>query len=468
MKVSTTQGERREAVLTVELDNEDVEPYLQQAYRQAVRRLSIPGFRKGKAPRRIVEQMYGRGYLLNQAMDTLIQEFTFKAVAVEGLELGGTPAVEMNDFDPPAFTAIIPLVPSVDLGDYESVRAGKDEVSVAEEEVDAILEQFRVQTAVWEPAEDAVQMDDLINLTISGWIDEEDGERRSVVHSEETDYIPRPGTGFPVPGLDEGLAGLTLGGPQSFEVAAPEDFANADVAGKTVRFEATIHSIKRRKLADLDDDFAREIDSEYDSLDALRDRIRADLTERAEQIARVRHESEALAQVVEGASVEISPLIVEREIDNYVREREETIKAGRLTFEDYQEYLSWQGMSEEEVRDQSRPKVEVRLKRAYVLRALAEQFGIEATDEDVDAEIEEVVGNVQAQADDVRALFEDPERRQSIRRALVQRKTLARITEIALGDGGAPAPADTPPEPGADSGAEPQPEGEGAQQSGGS
>ena len=440
MKISTEQREPREAVLTVELDNADIEPYLDQAYRQAVRRLSIPGFRKGKAPRRIVEQMFGRGYLLNEAMDTVIQEFTSKAVLEEGLDIGGIPSVSLDEFDPPQFTATVPLQPLVDLGNLDAVRHPKEEADLPDDRVDATLEQMRMELAVWEPVDDAVQLDDLINLTIVGWV-EEDGERREVVRSEETDYIPRPGSTFPVPGLDEGLVGLSIGEESTFEVAVPDDSTNAEIAGKTAHFETTIHSIKRRSLPELDDEFAKSVGDDYESIEALRKKIRENLLEREKRLAEMRHQDETLAKVTEEASIAISPLIIEHEVEHYVHGREDDIKAGRVGFEEYREYLSWQGMSDEEMHEQARPKVEERLKRAHVIRAVAQLESIEATDEDVSEEIDRLLADSGELADEHRKQLEDPDSRESIRRMLVQRRTLEHLSSLALRD----APAATTP-----------------------
>ena len=438
VKISTEQREPREAVLTVELDNADIEPYLDQAYRRAVRRLSIPGFRKGKAPRRIVEQMFGRGYLLNEALDTVIQEFTSKAVLEEGLDIGGVPSVSLDEFDPPQFTATVPLQPLVDLGNIETVRHPKEEVDLPDDRVDATLEQMRMELAVWEPADDVVQMDDLINLTITGWV-EEDGERKEIVRSEETDYIPRPGSTFPVPGLDEGLVGLPAGEERTFDVDVPEDATNADAAGKTAHFEATVHSIKRRSLPELDDEFAKSVGDDFESLEALREKIRENLLEREKRLVEMKHQDETLAKVTEAASIAISPLIIANELDYYVRGREDDIKAGRVGFEEYREYLSWQGMSDEEVHEQARPKVEERLKRAHVIRAVAQREGIEATDEDVSDEIDRLLADSGELADEHRKQLEDADSRESIRRMLVQRRTLEYLSNLALRD--APAPA---------------------------
>ena len=443
MKISTEQREPREAVLSIELDNADVEPYLDQAYRRAVRRLSIPGFRKGKAPRRIVEQMYGRGYLLNEAIDTVLQEFTSKAIQEEGLDLGGVPSLSIEEFDPPQFTATVPLQPLVELGDLDALRHPKEETELPEERVDEALQTMQMQQAVWEPVEDAVQMGDLINLTITGWV-EEDGERDEIVHSEETDYVPKEGTTFPVPGLDEGLVGLTMGEPATFDVAVPDDSTSTNLAGKTVHFETTIHSVKRRSLPELDDEFAKSVSDDYESLAALRDKLRENLLEHERLQADARHQDEVLSKVTEEASIAISPLIINNEVEHYVHGREDAIKAGRVGFEEYREYLSWQGMSDEEVHEQARPKVEERLKRAHVLRAVAAKESIEATDEDIDEEIGRLLGDFGESQEDYRKILEDADTRESIRRVLVQRKTIDRLTDLALRDAGAPSAPETP------------------------
>ena len=431
MNISNEQREPREAVLTVELDDADVEPYLDQAYRRVVRRLAIPGFRKGKAPRRVVEQMYGRGYLLNEAFDSLVNEFTSKAVESEGLELGGIPAVSVSEYEPFRFVAVVPLPPAVDLGDVDAVRVPKDKAAVADEEVEALIEQMRMEQGVWEPVEDAVRMGDLINLTVVGWT-EEDGERQEFARSEDTDYIPREGGTFPVPGMDEALVGLSPGEPSAFDIPVPEDFRTPVLAGKTAHFEAEIHSVKRKSLPDVDDEFAKSVGEGFETVAALREQIRENLLLREERRTELLHQEAALTQLVEGASVAVSPLIVERELERYVHGREDAIKSGRASMEEYREYLSWQGMPDEDVHTLARPKAEERLKRAHVLRAMTERLEIEAADEEVDEEIDAIANAYGDQAEAQRQQFADPESREAIRRMLAQRKTREAISAMAL------------------------------------
>ncbi len=431
MKVISEQRAPREAILTIDLDEAEVEPYLDQAYRQAVRRLNIPGFRKGKAPRKIVEQMFGRDYLINEALDSMIQDVTNKAVEQENLELGGIPSVAIENFDPPSFKATVPLVPSVDLGDLESIRVEKKPAADSSEQADGVLDQLRQEQAVWEPASGKVAMDDLIELTVEGWIDE-DGDRREIVKSENTEYIPRSGTRFPIPGFDEGLVGLPQNKTTSFTVDVPEDFENQDYAGKKAFFEATVHQVKRKQLPALDDEFAKGVGDGFDSMKALRDRVEGDLRDRDQRNADATHQDEVLAKVVEGAIFEMSPLIIEHEVEHYVHERQDEFKAGRFTsIEDYQQAIAWQAMSEEELHESARPQVEERLKRAHVLREVAKRQEFESTDADIDAEIEVMASDSGDNADQVRTLFQDPDRRDSLGRVLVNRKTLQYLSGIA-------------------------------------
>lgn len=433
MKVSSEQRPPREAVLTVELEAPDVEPYLERAYRQIVRRANIPGFRKGKAPRRIVEQMYGREYLLNEALDSIVQEVTSKAVEDEGLEIGGVPSVSIDQFDPPSFTATVPLTPIVTLGSFESVRVAKTTPEVDQARVDMVLEQLRAEQATWEPVDETPSMDDLINLSVVGWIDD-GAERSEILRSENTDYIPRPDGRFPVPGLDENIVGLEVGIEHDFDVDVPSDFENEELAGKKTHFTVTVHSVKRRILPDLDDEFAKSVGEDNQSLGDLRSRVQSDLNQREEQLAVAQHQEETLAKVVEGATIEISPMIIDHELEHYVHEQEENIRAGRVSMQEYQEFLSWQGLPEEEVKELVRPRVEERLKRAHVVREITVQQGFEASDDEVDAEVSEIIGDRVEQADQIKELFADPERRESVRRMLVNRKAMGFLAEIASRD----------------------------------
>lgn len=442
MKISNEQREPREAVLTVELDDADVEPYLDQAYRRVARRLAIPGFRKGKVPRRVVEQMYGRRYLLSEAFDPIVNDFTSKAVEAEGLLLGGIPSVEVAAYEPFSFRAVVPLPPSIELGDVDAVRVPMQEPEVSDDAVEAMIARMRMEQGVWEPVDDAVRMGDLVTLTLVGWT-EEDGERREFTRSEEMNYIPRDGVTYPVPGMDEGLVGMSAGETKTYEIPVSADSGDPELAGKTAHFHAEVHSLKRRSLPEADDEFAKSVGEGFETVAELREQIRENLIEGERQRAELLHQEAVLVRLTEEASFAVSPLIVDRELERYVNGRADLISSGRATMEEYREYLAWQGLPDEEVLAMARPNAEERLKRAHVLREMTERLGIEASDEEVDEEIEVIVSAYGEHAEAQRKHFGDPESRESIRRLLAQRKTRAAISAMAL----RPDPAEDEPAP---------------------
>ena len=376
--------------------------------------------------------MFGREYLINEALDNMIQDVTSKAVEQESLELGGIPSVSVEQFDPPSFVATVPLVPTVDLGDFQSVRVEKREIEIKAEQVDGVLEQVRQEQAIWQPVKGKVELDDLIELTVNGWLDE-DGEKREIVKSENTEYIPREGTRFPVPGFDEGLIGLPQEKKSEFTVDVPDDFPeNPEYAGKKATFEATIHQVKRKKLPDLDDEFAKGVGDGFETMKLLREKVTEDLREREDQAAKSIYQDEILGKIVEGATFEMSPIIINHELEHYVHDRLDEFKAGRFTsIEDYQQAIAWQAMSEEELHEDARPRVEERLKRAHVLRTIAKEQGFEPSEADIDAEIDTMATDAGDDGDQIRALFQDVDRRESLGRVLVNRKSLEFLTDIA-------------------------------------
>ena len=437
MKVSTEQRPSREAVLTVELEPGEAEPFLERAYKQVVGKLDIPGFRKGKAPRRIVEQLYGRDYLANQALDFLLPEVTTRAMEQEALEPGDLPSVSLEtmELDPIKYEATVPLQPTVDLGAFRKVRVPKERVRVGKAQIDQVLEEISVSIAPWEPIDGPPAYGDLLNLTVHGaYHSDEHGHDHSLISNDKQDYIPREHSRMPVPGFTEKILELEPERETEFEIAIPDDFENTDAAGKTARFTATLHSVKRKVPAPIDDEFAKGVGEGYDSLKALRAKVKEDLENEEARNAEARHKEEAVAKVVDGAVVEMSPLMVERETDRYLMDFQEALRTGRMTIQYYQQYLAWAGKSREEVREDARVSAEQRLRRALVLRELVEECGAAASDEEVDAEIERMAAEPGADAKRVREMFREPSTKESLRHMLEQRKATDAVAAIAAGE----------------------------------
>ena len=416
-------------MLTIELAPEEVEPYLDRAYRGVVQRANIPGFRKGKAPRRIVEQLYGREYLLNEAMDFMLPEVTGKAVDEAGLDLGGMPSISLEQLDPVTVTATVPLTPAVDLGSYLDVRVPKEQVRITKARVDEELERLRMETAPWVPVELPVELDDLINVTVQGWADDAE-----IINQEQADFVARREQRVPAPGFSEALVGMKEFDTREFTLDVPEDAEYPEVAGKQCRFVVTLHNVKRRRPARLDDEFAKGVGPGYDSLAELTEKTKEELGQQQEMMATTKHQNDTLQKVLDGTIIDLSPLIVDHETEHVLHDYEEALRTGRMSAEQYRQYLMWAGKSAEEVREESRAEAEVRIKRSLILEKVTDNQGLEMSDEELTAEIEALASGANTDAETVRQQLEKESQLESLRRMLLNRKAIDFLASNASAD----------------------------------
>ena len=434
MKVTKEDLSEREVLLTIELESEDLEPYLDRAYQRVVQRTNIPGFRKGKAPRAIVERFVGRDVLQGEALDFMLPEAVSRAVEEENLEPGGRPNVEVVEEDPVILKATVPLVPLVKLDDYRAIRIGEEPVETTDEDVQEVLERLRRDQAPWEPVNHAVASGDQVVMDVRGELD-----NREILNQTGAVYLVVEENPNPLPGFAKELIGLIAGKEEEFSLTIPEEYEDKELAGQQCTFHVVAHEIKEKRLADLDDEFARGVGEGYDNLEALRDKVRSDLQAQAEQAARIRYESMVVQEVVDRATVEISPLLVEHEIDHLLADEEEALKRQQI---DQEQYLQSVGKTAEEHREEARSVALSRLTRSYALREIAESEGLETSPEDVEQELNLLVEAAGGQADSVRRTLGTPEGRQSLSGRILRRKTMERLVEIAMGQQPAPAGAD--------------------------
>lgn len=425
MKVTKEERPVREVLLSIELEPQDLEPYLDRAYKRVVQQTNVPGFRRGKAPRHIVEQFLGREYLLTEALDFVVPEATNKAVQEQELDVGGTPKVELAQRDPVVLKATVPLTPVVELGAYRQLRLDEEPVEVTEEQVDRLLEELRYNLTPWEPADRPLQFGDLVNLDVLG-----SANGQEMVNNSAVDYVPQQGSDQPVTGFSEALQGLHPGETKEFTLDLPSDYPNGELAGKSCHFQVTVKEVKEKRLAELDDEFAKSVGDGYESLEALRNKVREDVTREAEREARRRYEEQVVQQVIEGTTVQVSPLVMEQEVDHLLREQEEALKQRRVTME---QYLQRVGKNEEQLRDELRPTAEARVKRALVIGKAIELEDIQVSQEEVQQEIDSMVQESGQRGESVRQLFGASDGRESLRRLLLTRKTVQRLADIARG-----------------------------------
>lgn len=424
LKITREEDAVRQTVLNIEMEEADVESYLQRAYQRVVQKVKVPGFRPGKAPRRVVERMVGRESLLNEALDFMVPEVTAKAIEQEDIEAGAQPDVELVETEPVTIKATVPLTPLVETGDYASMRVPWAPPAVTDEQVAEALEEARRKEAVWEPVERVAEMGDDLTMQFMGVV-----EGETIVEQEDAAFVLDPEA--PIAGFGDALAGVAAGETREFDLPFPEDYFNENLAGKTCTFTITAKEIKAQVLPELDDEFAKGVDDGYDSLDALKDHLRQQIQGELEHEDEHTYQDAVMTELVSVGSVELPPIMIERAIDSHLQEIQDTIgqRIGRAI--SLEEYMDIMKKSEEDLREETRVTVEEQLRRSYLLTQVAESEGIEPNDEDVETEIEEMATQAGEQGQQVRELFMSQENRDSVSRSLRSRRTVQRLVDIA-------------------------------------
>lgn len=434
MKVTRESATPIEVTLTVELDSQDEDPFIDRSYRRSVGRMSIPGFRRGKAPRSIVESFVGRTALLQEALEFMIPETLDQVLRDEGLQAFVEPEIELNDLEPVSFKAVVPLEPVVDLGDYQSIRVEESPVEITDEQVDEIIQRLQQEAAPWEPADRAVQYGDLLNLDVQGTID---GDQ--VVDDEAVDYVPEEANVLPFPGFAQHLENMTEGESKDFTLTIPDDYPRPQFAGKDCEFHVEVLSVKEKNLPELDDEFAKGVGEGFETYDALLEHVRSRLTEESEAEAARELEIKSLDELVSLARVEASETLFRRELDSMQREREQMLQNQRL---DMNTYLRFIGKTEEEFLDELRPNANDRLTRYLVMRKLSQVEEIEVSDEELQSEIESRLETAGESGEQLRRAFASEAVRDNIRSSMLNQKIISRLVEIVRsGSGGDSAEA---------------------------
>jgi trigger factor len=422
VNVTREDTESRQVVLNVELEPSDIELHLQRVYRQLVNRVQIPGFRKGKAPRSVVESFLGRNAMVQEGIDSIVTSSLNQALERESLEPFGEPEIDSLELDPVSFKATVPLEPQVDLGDFQNLRLERDPIEITEEQVTEVLEQLQRSNGVWEPREGQVRFDDLVTLDVEGTI-----EGNRILQDQAVDFVPRQDSPVPFPGFSIYLEGMSAGEDKQFILTVPEDYRESAVAGKECRFEVKVIEVKELRLPELDDEFAKGVGEGYDAIAELQDDIQRRLYNDAVEAAQRDLQEKALQEVIDGAEVVYPSLTEQRELDRMVEDRAHALQEHRLQAEDY---VAEAGKSDEEVRAELRPEAVQRLTRFLVLRQISLDQGIEVTEDDVEDEIDQMSGTGESQ-EAIRNAFSTDNARSAIRNAVLSRKVQERLGEIA-------------------------------------
>ncbi len=422
MKITQDDVVERQTILHIELEDDDIDPYLNKAYQRVVQRANIPGFRKGKAPRSIIEQYFGRESMLNEVLDSMLPELTNQAITDQDLDAVGLPSIELKELDPFQFSATVPLRPNVDLGNYHEIRITKDDIEIEKEAVESRIEQLRLSVATWEPTVRAVVVGDMITAQIKGNVGE-----KTIFDENDAVYLVNEEIGRPFPGFSEKLVGLEADKSSQFDLSIPEDFSDADLAGQNASFDVTIKDIKTRVLPEINDEFAKGIGEGYETLADLKEEIEKSIQLEAEEESTRTHREAIVEALMEAANVEMPALLLQHEAEHMVEEQERMVSQANMNMGDYLVSL---GKTREEFAEESKTEATDRLKRSFVLAKLAEEEGIEISDEDIDSKIAEMFSNAEQE---IPESSQNSQMRDYLSRSLLMEETMKKLETIASG-----------------------------------
>lgn len=425
MKVSTELLPRSKAVISIEGDQEDLDKSLEKAYQRLSHRVAIPGFRKGKAPRNLVERVLSREVLLDDALNDLIPELYRKAVEGQDLKIIGNPSIEVVTAEPPVFKATVPLRPTVELGDYHQIKLARKPVEIPEADVDSALERLRSAHATWEPVDRPVALDDMVTIDVTGKAGD-----TLLLERKGLSFRPAAGLTVPVPGFSEELVGIAKDGEKDFTLTLPSDFSRAEFAGKPAVFKVKVTEVKQQRLPELNDDFAKTV-GEFQTMDALRKELAANLKAQAEDEASKTLENEAVTALVDMSKVEFPEELVEQEVHRLLDEQKARLGESKVKLEDY---LSAIKKTEAELHEELHPTAEKGLVRSLVLGQLAETEKIEVAPSDIDAEVDRMSAQAGPRTEQLKKALNTPAARHSLEMLLLTRKTLERLVNIAAGE----------------------------------
>ncbi len=425
MKVTNEKTEEHQVFLTIEMEPAEMEESLESSYRRLVKKVDVPGFRRGKAPRAILERHVGQESLLNDTVDVLVPEAYEKALKEQDIEPIAPPQIEVVQTDPIIFKAVVPLKPVVKPGDYHGIRLEPEPVEVTEDNINDVIEQLRHQHATWEPVERAVDFGDMVALEVDSNV-----EGEPFVNQKGAQYQVTRDSPAPAPGFAEQLVGMGKSEEKEFKIQFPEDYSRGELAGKEASFKVVVTEIKQENLPELTDELAHEIDADFKTAGELRERVSTDLTTRAEEMAKRNFEERVIEAVADISEMEVPPILVEVEVDRALNRNLRFMQQSGLGME---QYLKSMNKTEEELREEIRPTARKRVSQSLVLGKIAEEEKVEVSGAEIDAEIEEMTGSAAENRDELKKALNTPQARESIEQTLLTRNTVQRLVEIARG-----------------------------------
>ena len=397
MSLQVEKLEKNMAKLTIEVSAEDLDKAMEKAYQKQKSRISLPGFRKGKAPRKMIESMYGKGVFMEDAVNSLVpQEYT-KALGECDLEIVSQPEINVTQMEPGKaliFTADVAVKPEVTLGDYKGVEVPKSEIAVTDEEVDAEVKKEQDKNARTVAVEDrAAANGDITTIDFEGFVDGVafDG-------GKGTDYALTLGSGTFIPGFEDQLVGANTGDHVEVKVTFPEEYQAKELAGKEAVFQCDVKKIETKEVPELDDEFAKDV-SEVDTLAEYKEDVKKKLTEKKEKEARTAKENAAVDKAIENAQMDIPELMTKTECRQMMDDFSRRMQQQGLSME---QYFQFTGQSMDKMMEDMKPQALKRIQTRLVLEKVAEAENIQPSEEEITEEIQKMADAYKMEADKIR------------------------------------------------------------------
>ena len=397
MSLQVEKLEKNMAKLTIEVSAEDLDKAMEKAYQKQKSRISLPGFRKGKAPRKMIESMYGKGVFMEDAVNSLVpQEYT-KALGECDLEIVSQPEINVTQMEPGKaliFTADVAVKPEVTLGDYKGVEVPKSEIAVTDEEVDAEVKKEQDKNARTVAVEDrAAANGDITTIDFEGFVDGVAFEG-----GKGTDYALTLGSGTFIPGFEDQLVGANAGDHVEVKVTFPEEYQAKELAGKEAVFQCDVKKIETKEVPELDDEFAKDV-SEFDTLAEYKEDVKKKLTEKKEKEARTAKENAAVDKAIENAQMDIPELMTKTECRQMMDDFSRRMQQQGLSME---QYFQFTGQSMDKMMEDMKPQALKRIQTRLVLEKVAEAENIQPSEEEITEEIQKMADAYKMEADKIR------------------------------------------------------------------
>lgn len=408
MSLQVERLEHNMAKLTIEVPAEEVEKALQAAYLKERGKISLPGFRKGRVPRQMIEKMYGPEVFYDEAANRMISEAYAKAYDECELELVSQPKIEITQLEKGKefiFTAEVAVKPEVKLGEYKGLKVDKVSTRVTQKEVDEEIDKERERNArTIDVTDRAVQDKDQITLDFEGFVDGVAFEG-----GKASDYPLTIGSVAFIPGFEDQLIGANIDEEKEINVTFPEEYQAKELAGKAAVFKCTVHSIKAKELPELDDEFVSDVSEKSETVDAYKAEVKAKIKERKENEGKQKREDQSVEQAVANAEMDIPEAMISFQSRQMVDDFARRIMQQGMTME---QYFQFTGLSEEKMMEEFKPEAEKRIRTRLTLEAIVAAENIEVSEERLDEELQKMADSYKMEVDKLKEYMGENEKKQ--------------------------------------------------------